>query len=179
MWNSIWVSIEPVVVTLLVTVIIAGLGVIGKYVKSYTNKATEYVVSKIGAENYAFAYKTAKDLYYALEKAYEDQSKAGTFKKAEMVTELSKLFPSLTATQINAINEAVCAEVKQLELSSGLVDKTTTETTVVNRVVDDKVVDTKTTVVATSVSTVTGATMDVATMTIAENPPDPVPLSTV
>lgn len=168
MWNAIWSFFEPFLVDLLVAVIIAGIGILGTELRKYLKQLQDYTKAKLGSNIYNDACLIAKGLYYVLEIEFSNVAKSGESKRAEMISRLKERFTSLTDTELSAINEAICAEVKNTELAAGLVDKTTTTTTVSTIINNDQETDKTTKVVATSTSTVTGATLDVAEVKVVE-----------
>lgn len=80
----------------------------GYYVKQLGTQAVEWIKGKIGADTYDKAMEVASGLYIYLEDKYGDAFKQmGETKKAEMIAMLKTQFPTLTDTELEAINKTV------------------------------------------------------------------------
>lgn len=66
----------------------------------------KWIKAKIGEVNYNKPYAVAQGLYVML----EDEFGKGLVKKEEMIAKLQELFPTLTETELIAINKAVWEE---------------------------------------------------------------------
>ena len=107
-------AITPVlgsIISIIVSVI--GVSCIG-----LLNKAKAWIVAKVGSETYNRAREVAIGLYTLLEDEFDGIVGAGMDKKAKMEKLLLEQFPTLTQTELDAINKDVCATIKtQLETS--------------------------------------------------------------
>jgi hypothetical protein len=86
--------------------LVAGvLGVIAAY---GIYELQKWLKAKIGEVNYNKAYDVAQGLYVMLEDEFGKGK--GLVKKEEMIAKLQELFPTLTETELIAINKAVWEE---------------------------------------------------------------------
>lgn len=76
-------------------------------------KAKSWITAKIGKSNYDRAIEVAKGIYVLLEDEVNEIKKTGAQKKAEMEAMLLKQFPSLTKTELDAINKTVWESFNQ------------------------------------------------------------------
>lgn len=70
-------------------------------------KGKNWLVAKLGQTVYDRAIQVAKGIYILLEDEIAEVKKTGMEKKAEMEAMLLKQFPSLTQTELDAINKTV------------------------------------------------------------------------
>jgi hypothetical protein len=98
-------QIEPALVSLAVAFVIAILGIIGKLILAITPKIDAWFIAKIGNEDYQGAKAIAVGIWLLLEKDFPQLT--GAEKRKEMEAKLLARFPSLTQTEIDAINKEV------------------------------------------------------------------------
>lgn len=92
----------------IVSVVVAIAGVVGSFLAILLKKGLNWIKIKIGKETYDQAYKVAEGLYIYLEDKYGDElRKMGEVKKKEMEDMLREKFPTLTQTELDAINKSV------------------------------------------------------------------------
>ena len=105
-----------------VTIVMAILGIIFTIVLTYLGKFKTWIVNKVGAQTYNRALEVAKGLWYLLEDEFKDVQKAGAEKRAEMNKRLLELFPTLTQTELDAINKHVHTLITEQATANGLLE---------------------------------------------------------
>lgn len=88
------------------------LCIITAYVIPVLLKAKTYIQKLIGKSTYDSATQYAKGIFVSLEQAYG--SSQGATKKSKMTEALKKKFPSLTDSELLAINKTVWASMDQI-----------------------------------------------------------------
>ena len=91
------------------------LSIIGMLVIALLNKVKDYISEKIGTETYNRAREVSVGLYTLLEDEFKGMTKAGSEKRAKMEQLLLEQFPTLTQTELDAINKEICATFKTEE----------------------------------------------------------------
>lgn len=92
----------------IVSIVVAIAGVVGSFLAVLLKKGLNWIKIKIGKETYDQAYEVAEGLYIYLEDKYGDElRKMGEVKKKEMEDMLREKFPTLTQTELDAINKSV------------------------------------------------------------------------
>lgn len=92
----------------IVSIVVAIAGVVGSFLAVLLKKGLNWIKIKIGKDTYDQAYEVAEGLYIYLEDKYGDElRKMGEVKKKEMEDMLREKFPTLTQTELDAINKSV------------------------------------------------------------------------
>lgn len=92
----------------IITIVAAITGVVGSMLAVLLKKGLSWLKIKIGADVYDQAYEVAEGLYIYLEDKYGNElRKMGDVKKKEMEEMLLEKFPTLTQTELDAINKSV------------------------------------------------------------------------
>lgn len=108
MQQTIMEAITPLLINL-VTLILSIIGII---IVGLLNKFKIWVAAKIGTETYNRAREVAIGLYTLLEDEFQGMLNAGAEKREKMNQLLLAQFPTLTQTELDAINKEVCATIK-------------------------------------------------------------------
>ena len=108
MQQTIMEAITPLLINL-VTLILSIIGII---IVGLLNKFKIWVAAKIGTETYNRAREVAVGLYTLLEDEFQGMLNAGAEKREKMNQLLLAQFPTLTQTELDAINKEVCATIK-------------------------------------------------------------------
>jgi len=100
----------------LVKFVLSVLGLVGTFVLGklslYLDEKKKATVVAKGATAYNHALSVAQGLYLVLDKEFAGIEKAGLDKKVEMEKRLLEIFPSISATELESINQAVHQELK-------------------------------------------------------------------
>ena len=108
---------------LLINLVTLILSIIGIIIVGLLNKFKVWVAAKIGTETYNRAREVAIGLYNLLEDEFQGMANAGAEKRAKMEQLLLEQFPTLTQTELDAINKEVCtalkAEIHKTQLLEG------------------------------------------------------------
>lgn len=116
MSEAIMETLTPLL-TNLVTIIISIIGIV---IVGLLNNFKAWIAAKLGTETYNRAREVAIGLYNLLEDEFQGMLNAGAEKRAKMNQLLLAQFPTLTQTELDAINKEVCAaikaEIKQTQL---------------------------------------------------------------
>lgn len=123
MVKDIWLTIEPTLVDFLVVLATALVSALSYKGIQLLDKTKQLTVAKIGTTNYNIAREVAIGIYKVLEDDFKDTAKAGDLKRKEMEKKLKDLFPSLTQTQLDAINKEVCAVYSGELKATGLLEQ--------------------------------------------------------
>ena len=123
MTETLMETLTPLL-TNLVTIIISIIGII---IVGLLNKFKIWVAAKIGTETYNRAREVAIGLYTLLEDEFQGMANAGAEKRAKMEQLLLAQFPTLTQTELDAINKEVCAAIKAEIHKSNLLEAYDTE----------------------------------------------------
>lgn len=108
MSEAIMETLTPLL-TNLVTIIISIIGIV---VVGLLNNFKAWIAAKLGTETYNRAREVAIGLYNLLEDEFQGMLNAGAEKRAKMNELLLAQFPTLTQTELDAINKEVCAAIK-------------------------------------------------------------------
>lgn len=100
--------------------------ILGSILLLILNKVKQFIIVKTSKEVYDHAIEVAKGIYNLLEDDFADVEKAGKLKLQEMNKLLLDKFPTLTETELKAINKYIWNYYNQqiLELVQGEYDET-------------------------------------------------------
>jgi len=104
--NEFLAQITPLLVNLAVLVFTALIGILGVYI----NKQKTLIISKIGKTQFDKAMTLATGLWYFIQDNYPEWSADQKIK--EMETKLLATFPTLTQIELESINKATHALIK-------------------------------------------------------------------
>lgn len=101
-------NVMEIIQPAIVSIVVAIAGVVGSFLAVLLKKGLNWIKIKIGKDTYDQAYEVAEGLYIYLEDKYGDElRKMGEVKKKEMEDMLREKFPTLTQTELDAINKSV------------------------------------------------------------------------
>lgn len=119
MGEALMETLTPLL-TNLITIIISIIGIVAV---GLLNNFKAWVAAKLGTETYNRAREVAIGLYNLLEDEFQGMLNAGAEKRAKMNQLLLEQFPTLTQTELDAINKEVCAAIKAEIQTSKLLEE--------------------------------------------------------